>query len=116
MRYIAGIIIAFYWVMKTIQIDQGTVTIIKPESEFHLPEIEKEILECERVREILLDLSNLDYINSSLIGLLLKIRNSMPALFNKIRLVNPNVIVSEMLRMAQLDQFLEIRRIYPTAW
>ena len=102
--------------MKTMQMVHGTVKIIKPESEFNLPEIEREIRDSPAVSEILLDLSGLDYINSAFIGLLLRIKNSDPSLFGKIKLVNPNEVVSEMLRITQLDQVLEIQKIYPTAW
>lgn len=98
------------------QMVHGTVKIIKPESELNLPDIEKEILGCAPVAEMLLDLSGLDYINSAFIGLLLKIKNSHPSIFEKIKLVNPNEVVSEMLRITQLDQVLEIQKIYPTAW
>ena len=103
-------------IMKTIQMVHGTLKIIKPESELNLLEIEKEIRGSSAVSEILLDLSGLDYINSAFIGLLLRIKNSDPSLFGKIRLVNPNEVVSQMLNITQLDQVLEIQKIYPTVW
>jgi len=102
--------------MKSQQITNSSIRIVKPGSEIGLAEIEKEILESLSASEILLDLSDMDYINSAFIGLLLRIKNERPTAYRKIKLVNPNEIVGEILSMTQVDRIFEIQKIYPTAW
>jgi anti-anti-sigma factor len=105
--------------MEIFELQNGKTKIIKVSGEMDFDRIEKFRKELEQIDlfiEVLIDLAGVTYVDSNFINLMIQIRNQRPFDYKKIKILNPNNLVTKVLTLNRLDSVYEIQNIYPTAW
>ena len=105
--------------MKTYEMKNGLIKIIKISSSVHgkeMDEIKRLLADEGSYSELIIDLTEADYLDRNLLDLLAGYKAAKPGLDGKVRLVNPNELVLKMLESRDLDRLYEIQHIYPTVW
>ncbi|MEM7106307.1 MAG: STAS domain-containing protein [Bacteroidota bacterium] len=93
--------------------EQG-IAIVQPEGKLTLSDGAKEISDQVKrflddgTKRFMINLSKVDYIDSSGIGELLALRNAVLETKGKIAILNPSPKVDEILKMTKLDTVLEL--------
>jgi anti-anti-sigma factor len=82
--------------------------IVSLSTSIKLKEIFKELIEQEKFYQILLDLSDLKFIESSLIGVIVEAYRSLILINGKMNLVVKSRSVYERFEISQLDKLLRI--------
>lgn len=82
--------------------------IVSLSTSIKLKEILKELIDVEKFYQILLDLSDLKFIESSLIGVIVEAYRSMIMINGKMNLVVKSQSVYERFEVSQLDKLLRI--------
>ena len=68
----------------------------------------EEILGSHKINEIAVDLQNVDYVDSSALGMLLLLREKSMAENIKMRLINPKLAVRQVLEIANFEKLFSI--------
>lgn len=68
----------------------------------------EEILGSEGVKEIAVDLKNVDYVDSSALGMLLLLREKSQAENIQMHLINPKIAVRQVLEIANFEKLFSI--------
>ncbi|MCR4418230.1 MAG: STAS domain-containing protein [Ignavibacteria bacterium] len=82
--------------------------IVSLSTSIKLKEILKELIDVEKFYQILLDLSDLKFIESSLIGVIVETYRSLIMINGKMNLVVKSQSVYERFEVSQLDKLLRI--------
>ncbi|MEJ5306221.1 MAG: STAS domain-containing protein [Ignavibacteria bacterium] len=82
--------------------------IVSLSTSIKLKEILKELIDVEKFYQILLDLSELKFIESSLIGVIVETYRSLIMINGKMNLVVKSQSVYERFEVSQLDKLLRI--------
>ena len=101
--------------MKTYEMKNGATKIIKMSDlagSREIAELKKALANGNLYEELIIDLTDVSYLDQNIIDLLINFN----ALKQRLRLVNPNALVSKMLEARHLDRMYEIQHIYPTVW
>ena len=105
--------------MKSYEMKNRPAKIIKISGEMEGREIaslKKSLEDAAAFPEIIIDLSDANFLNSSFVAVLIQIKDCKADLFAKIKLVNPNELVRAMLEISPLSQACPVEMIFPTAW
>jgi anti-anti-sigma factor len=84
----------------------GSVKVIVLEGDINkveLKNLKDEFRFLHLFKEVLFDLSAVDFAGSSLVNLLAYLKNRFPADYGKIKIINPNEMVRELLHITGLD-------------
>ncbi len=106
------------WKMEVFMLNNST-KVIKISKGLDLSSIEalkNDLGDLDFYQEVLIDLTDLDCINSDFINLLVRIKRQRPLDYKKIKLLNPNSLVNHMLDLNNLSSVYDVQNIYPTAW
>ena len=71
-------------------------------------ELKREFNDSEDYEKILVDLSATELVTSSFINLLIELKMRDPQAVNRIKLLNPNNIILEVLYRTRIDKIFEI--------
>ena len=85
---------------------------VRVAGDINLPDIQtlkRELEDFGPFAEVRLDLSEMGFAGSSLISLLVEIRNRRPEHYRKLKLVNPNDYTLELLRLTGMTHLYEVR-------
>ncbi len=91
----------------------GSVKVIVAEGDMNkleLKDLKDEFRFLPLFSEVALDLSGVAFAGTSLVNLLAYLQNRFPEDYRKIRLINPNEMIRQMLSLTHLD------RLYPVVW
>jgi anti-anti-sigma regulatory factor len=105
--------------MKIINFNNNTSRILKLTSYVSTREIialRNELVNMDGFKEILVDLSDVIYIDDEFIDTLKSIRVQQFKSYSKIILLNPSEIVRKMLEMGQIPELYKIQYIQSTVW
>lgn len=105
--------------MQSFELKNGTIKVIKMAGDADgrgAEAIRKSFETADLYSEILIDFSDVIYIGSRFIRFLAELRKSRPADYGKVKLLNPNDLVRNILALNRVDDIYEIQNIFPTAW
>ena len=105
--------------IEIIKLKDDAVKVVKITGELDKTNFEKlkgELSDLAPFSEVLIDLTEVTIISSDFLNFLAILRNRRPLDHKKIRLLNPNDLVSRMVEMSHLESVYRIERIFPTAW
>jgi anti-anti-sigma regulatory factor len=106
------------WGMEVFLLNNST-KVIKISKDLDLDRIrilKNDLKDLDFYQEVLIDMTDLDCINSNFINLLVRIKRQRPLDYQKIKLLNPNSLVNHMLDLNNLSSVYDVQKIYPTAW
>jgi anti-anti-sigma regulatory factor len=105
--------------MKTINFQNKTSRILKLESYVSIKEVialKKALLNMDGCREVIIDLSEVIYIDNEFIDALKSFRIMRFEPSGRVVLINPSEIVKRILDLGQIPQLYRIQYIHSTAW
>jgi anti-anti-sigma regulatory factor len=105
--------------MKTINFQNKTSRILKLESYVGIKEVialKKALLKMDGCREIIIDLSEVIYIDDEFIDALKSFRIMRFESSGRVVLVNPSEIVKRILELGQVPQLYRVQHIHSTVW
>jgi anti-anti-sigma factor len=91
--------------------DLGDVQVIKPASALIQPELLERLfssLVAREGRQLVLDLDNVQYITSTLLGVLIKVKKKVGGVQGRLRLRNIHPDLREVFRITRLEQAFDI--------
>jgi anti-anti-sigma factor len=71
-------------------------------------ELKREFLPLNRFSKIIVDLTEVVFLDSGFVNLMLELRKMDSGMASRIRLVNPNGNIAEIFRLLSLESFFEI--------
>lgn len=105
--------------MKTINFQNGASRIFKLESCVGIKEVlalKKALLNMNGCREVIVDLSEVIYIDDEFIDALKSFRVMRFESSGRVVLVNPSEIVKRILELGQIPQLYRVQYIHSTVW
>jgi hypothetical protein len=99
--------------------NSGPTKIIKLEypGEFsELRKLQKELDQLDQYYELILDLTNINYVTKEFTDMLIELKDNEPLLYERVKMLNPTPLVVKMLEARGVTQIYEVQNIYPTAW
>jgi len=103
--------------MKTFK--SGPTKIIKleyPSELSEMQELKQELKQLSQFFEVLVDLTYVHYVTREFMDIMIELKNNEPGLYERVKMLNPSPLVTEMLEAKGITQIYEVQNIYPTAW
>jgi anti-anti-sigma regulatory factor len=85
-----------------------TVVISDNVNRLDIDELRKNIIEANSIKTIHLDLSKVDFVDWSFINLMIEIKIKFPDIYRKIKIINPNDFVIDVLKMMFVDMINDV--------
>ena len=97
--------------MKIRSYVSGSIKVITVKGDINrveLKDLKDEFRFIHLFREVLFDLSSVEFAGSSMVNLLAHLKNRFPDDYRKIKIVHPNEMIRELLAITHLDESFDV--------